>query len=225
MLRATLRSIFRLLFTLLSHVQVAGMENIPEDAAIMSSNHLGRLDSVLIFAILERKNATGMVAAKYKKRPFFRWVVNSVDGIWINREETDFQALRQALSYLQGGGLLGIAPEGTRSPTGALMQAKIGVAYIADKAKVPIMPVGITGTEKAVRELFRFQRPYISVRFGRPFRLPPVDRRERNKALQLNTDEIMCQIAVLLPPAYRGVYADHPRLLELVDMNAVYHQG
>ena len=55
----------------------------------------------------------------------------------------------------------------------------------------------------------------VNIQFGSPIALPPVRRATRESDLQRNTDEIMCQIAAMLPPAYRGVYNDHPRLLEL----------
>jgi 1-acyl-sn-glycerol-3-phosphate acyltransferase len=77
----------------------------------------------------------------------------------------------------------------------------------------------VTGTEDAVAQLFRFRRPLIRVCVGQPFTLPPVERRQRAEMLQRNTDEIMCQIAALLPPEYRGAYADHPRLAELLSAN------
>jgi 1-acyl-sn-glycerol-3-phosphate acyltransferase len=215
--RAALRSIIRFLFNLLTLVEIEGLDNIPTSGgAILSANHLGRLDSPLVFMFLEREDASGLVADKYKRYILLRPLIDAVGGIWINREEADFQALRVARQYLQSGGMLGIAPEGTRSKTGALMAAKTGVAYLADKAGVPIIPVGITGTEKAFRELFRFHRPRLTVRFGKPFSLPPLERGERSTMLRANTDEIMCRIAALLPEVYRGVYRDYPRVKELL---------
>ena len=109
-----------------------------------------------------------------------------------------------------------MAPEGTRSRTRSLIQAKTGVAYLADKAGVPVVPVAITGTEKAVSTFFRLRRPPIQIRFGKPFCLQPSERHARGSSLDQNTDEIMCRIAALLPPEYRGVYAGHPRLQELL---------
>jgi 1-acyl-sn-glycerol-3-phosphate acyltransferase len=82
------------------------------------------------------------------------------------------------------------------------------------------VPVGVTGTEGGLKKMFAFQRPKFSAVVGEPFRLPPLDRKNREKSLQGNTDEIMCQIAVLLPPKYRGTYANHPRLKDLLKNNA-----
>ncbi len=193
------------------------MEYIPtQGACILAVNHLGRLDPPLVFAMLDRDDVTSLVADKYLHYPFFRWIVNAVNGIWINRDEADISALRAARNFLKSGGVLGIAPEGTRSRTGALITAKTGVAYLAEKTGVPIVPVAISGTEKAIQELSRLRRPTLRIQFGKPLHFPPLDRGDRSQALQRNTDEIMCQIAVMLPLQYRGVYADHPRLKELL---------
>ena len=227
MLRALLRSIVRLLFKLLSQLDVQGLENIPPTGpGILAANHLGRLDSPLLFSLVERTDITSLVADKYQNYLLLRPLVNAVHGIWINREQADFRALRLAKEYLESGGMLGIAPEGTRSRSGALMPAKTGVAYLAGRAGVIIVPAGIWGTETAIAQLCRLRRPLIHVRIGQPFHLPPMERGERSASLQKNTDEIMCHIAALLPPAYRGVYSEHPKLHEILAAQpGAYAQG
>jgi len=177
---------------------------------------VSRLDSPLIFGLLERTDATALVADKYRKYTFFRLLVEAVGGIWINREQADFHAMREAVDHLHQGGLLGVAPEGTRSRTGALTSAKTGAAYLVDRAGAPVIPVSIWGTETAVRQLLHLRRPPLHIRFGRPFCLPPLPRHARAGGLQRNTDEIMCRLAAQLPERYRGAYAGHPRLQELL---------
>ena len=210
MQRHMLRAIVRTLFRIFSHVEVSGLENLPSEGGfLIAINHLSRLDPPLAFAFLERDDVTALAADKYKRIPFFRWIVNLVGGIWINREGADLRALREATNFLKNGGVLGIAPEGTRSTTGALIEAKTGVAYLAEKSRVPIVPAAVSGTEDAVRKLARLKRPHLCLKFGEPFKLPPIGHRPRNEGLVRNTDEIMCRIAVLLPPRYHGAYADH----------------
>lgn len=212
-----LRSLFRLLYFLLTRVRVEGLENLPASGGyIVAANHLSVLEVPLIYCLLNRDDVTGLVAKKHQKTALFRWIVDTVGGIWLNREETDTRALRTARDHLRNGGVLGISPEGTRSPTGSLMPAKAGVAFLADQADVPIVPVAVTGTWKATRKILMLQRPILRVRFGQPFRLPPLDRAERESGLRKNTDEIMSRIAALLPPEYRGVYHGHPRVKELL---------
>ena len=110
---------------------------------------------------------------------------------------------------------MGISPEGTRSPDATLIPAKTGVAFLAEVARVPIIPVAITGTHNGILRAFTLQRPRLAIRFGKPFTLAPVNRRHRDADLERNTDEIMCRIAAMLPAEYHGVYARHPMLKEL----------
>lgn len=217
MLRSFILTCLRLVITLICKVEVIGLENVPDrGSAMIVINHMSLIDAPLVAVMIDRPDVTALIGDSYQKILPMRWLINAVHGIWINRENADFHALRQALDFLQTGGLLGIAPEGTRSKVGAMIPAKTGVAYLADKAKVPLIPTAISGTEIAFREVRRFHRPRIKVEFGRPFYLPPLDRKDREGSMQRNTDEIMCRIAAMLSPRYRGVYRDHPRLAELL---------
>jgi len=218
-MRSALRVFLRLFFALFTRLKITGHDNIPlEGGVILAINHLSIIDAPLIFMLLPRDDATALVADKYKDNLFISIVVNIVNGIWINREEADFQALRVTRAFLKNGGLIGIAPEGTRSTSGELTTAKTGVAYLAYKADVPIVPAAISGTEKAFHDFARLRRPPIRIVFGEPYTLPPLPPRDHSASLQRNTDEIMCRIAALLPQKYRGVYSDHERLGELLTL-------
>lgn len=213
MLRRLLRFLIHGFFRTLTHFEVRGLEHIPgEGGVLLAVNHLSRFDPPALYAVIKRQDMTALVADKYKSYPIIALVVKIVDGIWIHREDTDFRALRQATEYLQKGGLLGIAPEGTRSSSRGLIAAKTGVAYLADKAGVPVIPVAVSGTDNIFQTWARLRRPNVIVRIGEPFRLPPLERKNRAGQLQENTDQIMLRIAAMLPEEYRGVYAGDPRL-------------
>lgn len=200
---------------------LGGLEGVPRDgAAILVINHLGHLDAPFVYMIVNRDDLTGWVADKYRNTPFMPTIVKWLDGIWINREGIDILAIKKAHKYLKEGRMLGIAPEGTRSHTGALIEGKNGVAYLAAKTGTTIIPVAITGTESVSKTWMRLRRPRLTVCFGEPFALPPLERATRDMILQQGTDEIMCRIAALLPSKYRGTYSDHPRLLELLSKDA-----
>jgi 1-acyl-sn-glycerol-3-phosphate acyltransferase len=217
-MRNLLRKFLFVFFRLLTRLEVIGIENIPKTGScLLTGNHLGIIDGPLIFCLIPRQDATGLAALKHRRNLVIRFVVETAGGIWIDRTQTDFRALKEAYAYLKNGGLLGLAPEGTRSDTRALIQAKPGVAFLADKSRAIILPAAIIGSENSLIKILTFQRPRVKVRFGKPFYLPPLDRNDRDVALEHNTDEIMCRIAVLLPAAYHGVYADHPRLIELMN--------
>jgi 1-acyl-sn-glycerol-3-phosphate acyltransferase len=216
-MRRILRTGFYILFRLFTRLTVIGRDNIPsEGGCLLVGNHLGIIDGPLIFCLIKRNDTTGLVALKHKKNPAIRFVVENAKGIWINREETDFKALKQARSHLKNGGVLGIAPEGTRTDDHQLIQAKPGVVFLADNSDAVVVPIGITGTENSLKKVLTLQRPKVTIEFGQPFHLPPLDRTDRDSSLQQNTDEIMCQIAAMLPEKYRGYYRDHPRLKELL---------
>jgi 1-acyl-sn-glycerol-3-phosphate acyltransferase len=221
-MREKLRKIVWFLIQRLSHLEIRGLENLPlKGGCLMVSNHLGYLDAPVYFAVLPRPDVKGLVASTYRIVPILNWLVNRAGGIWLDREKSDFRALRQAAGYIQEGGLLGLAPEGFRSPTHQLIQGKVGAAFLAAHAgEVPIIPAALTGTENILAQLMQVKRAQVTLTFGEAFTLPPLDRKDRSGSLQRNTDEIMCRIAALLPAKYRGVYKDHPRLLELLNQGS-----
>jgi 1-acyl-sn-glycerol-3-phosphate acyltransferase len=223
MIRRIARVVLNVFFHTFAVVDVIGMENIPaEGAFVAASNHLGRLDPALVYYLLTRDDVYLMVAEKYQKYALVRWLVRHLDGVFIDRYNADFRPLRIILERLKNGGVVALAPEGTRSRSMALVQAWPGTSYLAAKAGVPVLPVALTGTEDVVvkERLRHFKRIHIRILVGKSFMLPGLVKQERDKILQQSTDEIMCQIAALLPPAYRGVYSDHPRLAELLENTA-----
>lgn len=214
------RIFIKFLVWLLVRVEIIGSENLPPSGNfILASNHTGRLDAILVYSVLDRRDIIMLVAEKYQKLALARWFVKQLDAIWIDRFNADFAALREALKRLRKGGVLVLAPEGTRSKTGKLIEARPGVSYLAAKAGVPIIPVALTGTEDSfvIHELSRLRRPRAVARAGQPFTLLPLDDKNRDAILQKYTDEIMCRIAALLPAEYHGDYSDHPRLKELLE--------
>jgi 1-acyl-sn-glycerol-3-phosphate acyltransferase len=220
MLIKTIILISRSILRLIARINIINQEVVPETGgAIVVANHLGRLDAMLSVVLSHRSDLVLMIAEKYQKYAIWRWFARKLDAIWLNRFEVDYKALRQVHKRLRQGALLAIAPEGTRSEAESLALGKPGAAYLAAKTGLPVIPIGLTGTEDrlALHRLKRLRRLDITIRVGEPFVLPPMGRKNKDEYLQDQTEEIMCQIAALLPPKYRGVYAEHPRLLELLD--------
>jgi len=200
-------------------LEVVGQERIPlEGGALLTTNHLSRLDTPLLMTITERTDLVAIVAKKYQNKAFFKWILQEIGTmVWMDRSRMDFAAIREALDHLRHGSIVGIAPEGTRSSESkALMEGKQGAAMMAARGSVPIIPVGIAGSEKINEHWARLRRPQVTIRVGKPYTLPEMDREDRQGWLTRSTDEIMCQIAALLPESYRGFYAEHPRLKELL---------
>ena len=213
-------AIARVIVKLIGNVKSIDLDTLPETGGvIVVTNHLGRLDAVLGVLLVKRRDVIIMIAEKYENHPLWGWLGKQLDAVWLNRTEADFRAMRQVFQRLRQGNMLAIAPEGTRSKTETMARGKPGAAYLAAKSGLPIYPIGLSGTEdRLLKERFRrWRRLDITIRVGKPFTLPPMPRTDRDAFLEKQTDEIMCRIAALVPPAYRGVYADHPRLQELLD--------
>ncbi len=213
-----LRSIFAFLFWLLSHVEVTGLENLPASGGfIISPNHLSILDAPLMFSLLKSRNTTAFVGDTYRRQAFIKLIVRSIDVIWVQRGAIGPSTLKYAIQALRRGSIVGVAPEGTRSKTGALIEGKTGAAYLASAAGVPIIPVAFNNTEKILPAVRRLKRARVTITIGEPIRFQSANgRRPDSATLETQTDEIMCRIAALLPPERRGLYADHPRLKELL---------
>ena len=214
----TLRSIVRFMMKIIADVEVHGREKMPEGNFIAAANHLGRLDTAALLCVMDREDIIMPVAEKYRNHPLYGAIGRAANAIWLNRFEADYSALREILARMENGGMLVIATEGTRSKTESLQEAKLGVAFLASKSGYPVMPVAIVGTEdRAILEnLKRFRRSKIIIRGGDPFKIELPKGKGREQAMRAATDEIMCRIALMLPDKYRGVYANHPRLKELL---------
>ncbi|MGB7093235.1 MAG: lysophospholipid acyltransferase family protein [Anaerolineales bacterium] len=190
-----------------------------EGALIVAGNHLGVLDALMVFSVIDKRDYIVMVAEYHKNYAFRRWLGKIVGAIFVDRYQADFAALREVMKRLNQGGVLIISPEGTRSKTGGLLPGQPGTAYLASKTGISVLPVSIVGSEDRLilANLKRLRRSPVKVVFGEAIRFAPVSREGREQALQGYTDEIMCQIAALLPEECRGEYANHPRLKQLLD--------
>jgi 1-acyl-sn-glycerol-3-phosphate acyltransferase len=214
----TLRSIVRFVMNIIADVEVVGLDKLPQGNFMIAANHLGRLDTAVLLYAIDREDIIMAVAEKYKDHPLFGAIGRAVNAIWLNRFEADFSALREILLRMQKGGLMVIAPEGTRSKTEALQEGKMGVAFLASKSGFPVMPVALTGTEDRgiISNLKKFRRSKIKAVAGELFYIEVPKGKGREEAMRNATDEIMCQIAAKLPESYRGFYKDFPRVEELL---------
>jgi len=214
----TLRSIIRFFMKLITDIEIDGIEKLPQGNVIIAANHLGRLDTAALLCILDREDIIMPVAEKYKNHPLYGAIGRAANAIWLNRFDADYSAFRQILERMKQGGLLVIAPEGTRSKTEALQEGKMGVAFLASKSGYPVLPVAVRGTEDRLimENLKRFRRSKITATAADLLHIDLPKGTGREEAMRQATDEIMCQIAARLPQKYWGAYADHPRLKELL---------
>jgi len=218
-MRKFVRFLIHVVLGLVTEIEVYDLENVPSTGSfVLATNHLGVLDIVMPSYVFHRWDMFIMVADKWKKNAFARWLGDNLNFLYIDRFNPDLPALRDVISRMKNGQVLVIAPEGTRSRSGVMIEAKPGVSYLAAKLGYPIVPASLAGTSDKIffDNLRRFRKTHVVLRAGKPFTLPPLPVKGRDEVLQRYTDEIMCQIAALLPEEYRGVYAGHARLKELV---------
>ena len=218
-MRKFLRGLIRFIFHLIANIEVINVENVPVDGAfVIATNHIGIIDIAMFHYQFDRFDMFIPVAEKWEKVGWIRFLGQNLNFLFVDRFNPDLKALRKMIGLMEAGNALVIAPEGTRSRTGALIEGKPGVAYLAARSGFPVIPVAITGTEDKVifGNVKRFRKSKVTLTAGKPFFIPPLTKENRDEALKQDLDEIMCQIAAILPERYRGVYAEHPRLKELL---------
>ena len=200
----------------LCRIEKHGSSNVPETGPlIMVSNHLQLFDPPLVLAgMTYREDIKVLVAEKWGETWPASWFLKSMGAIFVRRGEVDREALNKILAELDQGGIVGLAPEGTRSRTGTMQRAKPGIAYLAIKADVPVLPIGVSGQNSVIAGWMRLRRPRVVVRIGRPFKLEPVHGRQKSQQLQARSDEVMRRVAVLVDEELRGVYTDSVREME-----------
>ncbi len=204
-----LQALIRGLIRLFGRLDVEGTENFPKHGPyIVAPNHLHWMDIPVLFVVLPHEVAT-FAAEKWENH----WFVGTLlrlfgHAIFVRRGEPDRKAITRAIQWLKKGGVLGLAPEGTRSRSGVLQKGKAGIAYMASRTGAPIVPVAMWGQETFWKEVRRFRRPTIHIRVGKPLVLTATPKRAKGPELDMYTDEIMKHIALMLPEAYRGYYKD-----------------
>ncbi|HEX6917508.1 MAG TPA: 1-acyl-sn-glycerol-3-phosphate acyltransferase [Phycicoccus sp.] len=204
--------ILRLLF----RPWVEGEENIPETgAAIFASNHLSFSDSIFLPLVVPRR-MTFLAKSDYftgegLKGRLTAWFFRGVGQLPIDRSggRASEAALRSGLKVLGRGELLGLYPEGTRSPDGRLYKGRTGVARMALEAGVPVIPVAMIGTDKAQptgRKIPKLVR--IGIRIGTPLDFSRYEGMEGDRfVLRSVTDEIMYALMELSGQEYVDMYA------------------
>jgi 1-acyl-sn-glycerol-3-phosphate acyltransferase len=196
------------LLKLLSRWRVEGRENVPSEGAVLVAvNHLHFIDPPLIVVSLKRP-LVFMAKAELFEARWRAWCLDRLGAFPVRRGKLDRRALRQSEQVLADGRALVLFPEASRSENAQLQPALPGSALIANRHGVPVLPVGITGTEEIDRRGWIFRRPRITVRIGKPFYLPASGAKKSKEELAEHTELIMRRIAELLPPHYRGVYGE-----------------
>lgn len=207
-------AVLRVAAALLARVTVEGLEHLPaEGPVLVICNHASNADGMLLmaFVVPAMKRPMGWLGKEEALRwPLFGWGMRQNGVFGVRRGAGDLEAFKVAKKVLDDGGVLTIFPEGTRSPTGALQEAKAGATVLAIRSGAPILPIAIVGSHRFWPKGRLLPRPRrrMKVRVGESFTLTMPKSGDRHEALRAATVELMRHVAQLLPPDQQGVYAD-----------------
>ena len=188
------------------------LHKVPTRGPLLAySNHTGSVEVPILFTELLPRQVTGLAKVESWENWFLRWVFNLWKIIPIRRGEMDMAAMHACFEALEQGYILGIAPEGTRNKTGAMIQARPGIVTLAMHGHTPLIPIANWGGEIFLQNLKRLRRTDFCIAVGRPFELDTRGERLNAALRQRIADEMMYQVAALLPEKYRGVYSELDR--------------
>ncbi len=220
MVYVVLRAVLGTLFRVLWRPQVEGVENVPaHGAVIVASNHLSFIDSIVIPLAVPHRRVTFLAKAEYftgggllrlPVRVFFR----GMGAVPVDRDVPNSAqaSLDAALEVLERGWAFGVYPEGTRSRDGRLYRGKTGIGWRALKAGVPVVPVGLTGTDRMQPIGSNIPRPVrgVRVRFGVPVQPEAYAGLSPARARRQLTDDVMDAVAALSGQQRASGYNEHP---------------
>lgn len=195
--------------SLICRIDDAELERVPRHGSlIIYTNHVNLLEIPIIYTRLQPRRVHGMLLAERWNIPVLRWMLRVTETIPLHRGEADILAIRKGLEVLEKGEMLIIAPEGTRSHDGQLQSAHPGVVLLALHSHAPLIPVAFYGAEKYKENLSRLKRTDFHIRVGTPFRLDDQGEKVTRLVREQMMQEMMIQLAGILPPEYRRRYTD-----------------
>lgn len=206
--RTIARPVFRLLFRLLSRVEIEGLGNVPDRGGyLVACNHISIYEPPLVIAFWPRVLEVA-AAIDVFDRPQQGTLVRLYGSLPVHRGEFDRRLIEAMLAMLRAGRPVLIFPEGGRTHSPGLRRGWHGTSYVAVRAGVDVIPVGVTGTESLGEAIRRHRRVRLCVKIGKALPTPEIDLHGplRKTALLSHTEKIMCGIAGVLPEPYRGVY-------------------
>lgn len=197
------------LTSLICRIDDRALNRIPQRGPlILVTNHINVLEIPVIYTRLQPRPVTGFVAAVRWKHGWSRWLLEVCQAIPLQRGEPDVKAIRHGLEMLARGYLVIVMPEGTRSGHGRLQPAYPGVIVLALHSRAPILPVVFYRHEDYKNNLKRLRRTDLTIAVGSPFQLDPGELKVTRQVRRKMLDQVMHQVAGLLPEKNRGVYAN-----------------
>ncbi len=207
--RRIINFLARSLTDIVCKVETQGLDRIPaKGPIIVIVNHVNNLELPIIYPRARTDVGTGYSKAENWDSPLFSLVFNNWDLIPLERGEADVTAMRRGLQALAEDKILFITPEGTRSRHGRMQKAKPGVVLMAVRSGAPVWPIACYGGERFTENIRHWRRTDYHVVVGDPFTVSSNGTKITAPVRRQIVDEMMYQIAALMPPAYRGYYHD-----------------
>jgi len=193
--------------SILCRIEHKPLTNVPKHGPlILAINHIGSLEVPLFAALLQPRKTIALAKIETWNNKLMGWLFDLWEAIPIRRGEVDLEAIRRCLIVLKAGRMLVVAPEGTRSYNGRLQRGQPGISFITLRSGSPILPIVHWGGENFGTNLRHIKRTDFHIRVGRPFSLDAKGQKVTREVRQVMADEIMYQLAVLMPEEYRGEY-------------------
>lgn len=186
------------------------LEKVPQRGPlILLSNHTSNIEGPIYYVYLHPRKRTALGKQELWENPVTRFLMDAWGVIPIRRGLMDRRTLEACFRALDSGYMLGVAPEGTRSRSGVLHRGRTGATFLATRRNVPILPMVQWGLQHFSKNLKKLKKTRVHIRVGQPFFVEKagggsVTSTDRKRM----TEEMMYQMAKLLPPALRGRYAD-----------------
>ena len=167
------RRLLKIGFLLWNRFSAHGSENVPATGGcIVCANHTSYLDPPVMGVGIRHRQVRFLGRDTLYKSRLLNWILSNIGVIPLDRTRGDIAALRKAIQILRSGAVIGLFPEGTRSPDGTMQAPKGGIGFLIAKAGVPVIPAYISGTFHAYPRGARFIRPAkITITYGPP--IPP----------------------------------------------------
>lgn len=193
------------------HVDIRGLENVPAEGGLITAmNHTSFLDPLFVISLIGRE-VVPMAKIELLSTPFIGAWTKWYGSYFIRRGEGDVGAFKTSLKILKNGDSINIAVEGHRSEAGTLLQGKEGTMIIAQRSGAPILPIAIWGSRDFKSNYKHLKRTPVHIRVAEPV-FAALSSKPSREELQEATDELMMIIAEMLPPEWRGYYADKSRV-------------
>ncbi|MFC2065240.1 lysophospholipid acyltransferase family protein [Chloroflexota bacterium] len=193
---------------IICRIKAEGLDKIPfEGPIILYSNHTGAIEIPIMYVVVQPRIVTGMAKIESWDKPLLRWLFNLFEFIPVRRGEPDLAAFRQTLDWLRNGHILGISPEGTRNRDGKLLKAHPGIVALAQRSGASLIPVAHWGGEKLKSNIRRLKRTDFNIKVGEVFTINIGNQKLTKDIRQNIVDEMMYELADLLPEQYHGEYS------------------